>query len=52
MQNCSGEFFDSRVWAKVKISYEVEIIRSKLLVTSEKYPNVLGGDVVDVLLLR
>ena len=39
----SGEFFASRVWPKVKISYEVEIIRSKLLVTSEKYPNVLGG---------
>ena len=52
MQNCSGEFFASRVWAEVKISYEVEIIRSKLLVASEKYPNVLGGDVVDVLLLR
>ena len=52
MQNCSGAFFASKVWAKVKISNEVEIIRSKLLVTSEKYPNVLGGDVVDVLLLR
>ena len=52
MQNCSGGFFASKVWAKAKISNEVEIIRSKLLVTSEKYPNVLGGDVVDVLLLR
>ena len=51
LQNCSGAFFASKVWAKVKISYEVEIIRSKLLVKSEKYPNVLGGDVVGVLLL-
>ena len=42
-QSCSGAFVAYNVWAKVKISYEVEIIRSKLLVTSEKYPNVLGG---------
>ena len=52
MQNCSGAFFASIVWAKLKISYEVGIIRSKLLVISEKYSNVLGGDVVGVLLLR
>ena len=51
MQNCSGAFFASKVWAKVKTSYEVEIILSKLLDTSEKYPNLLGGDVVSVLLL-
>ena len=51
MQNCSRAFFASKVWAKVKISYEVEIIQSKLLFTSEKYPNVLGGDVVGILLL-
>ena len=51
LKSCSGEFVASKVWAKVKISYKVETIRSKLLVTSEKYPNVLVGDVVGVLLL-
>ena len=51
MQNCSRAFFACKVWAKVKISYEVEIIQSKLLVTSEKYPNILGGYVAGVLLL-
>ena len=51
MKSCSGEFVASKIWAKVKISYKVETIRSKLLDTSEKYPNVLAGDVVGVLLL-
>ena len=52
MQSCNGVFVASKVWAKVKVSYEVEIIPSKLLVTSEKYPNVLGGDIVGVLLFK